>query len=127
MSFRKEELVSLYQQSIRDNEERLIKVIKVPPLKPFLLTKVITEEQKDEWSVLPRADRCKKLIEFVLEKNELGVYIKFSRCVQYIKEFEAERIFTFIPDLLQVGLHDPLQGIIMTGPSVLMGCREMGR
>lgn len=88
-------------------------MIKVPLLTPFLLTKVITEEQKDEWSVLPREDRCKKLIVCVLEKNALGVYIEFSRCVQYIKESEAKRIFTFIPDLFQVGLHDPLQGIKM--------------
>lgn len=105
--FSKDKLLSEYRKSIVNNEEKLVEAIK-PTLAPFVLTRVITKQQEDEWK--SRGDDARKmLVAFVLHKDLLEVYIKFSRCVQYIiKEYEAKKLFTFIPDLFEVGLHDPL-------------------
>ena len=108
--FHREELLSLYRQCIEDNENKLIGVTSPLPPTSFRLTGVITEEQEDEWwSQLSREDACRKLIESVLKRNSLKVYISFSQCIKYISDNEAKRIFTFIPDLFRAGLHDPLQ------------------
>jgi hypothetical protein len=107
--FSRGELLSLYDQSIREKEGRLVGLIKPLPFRCFKLAGVITETQECDYEELPKEDAAKQLLAFVLETNSLEKYIGFSRCVQYIQDLEAKRIFSFISDLFKVGLHDPLR------------------
>ena len=108
--YRKEDLLSLYQQAIENHKETLIRVLSPASLVPFCKTRIISDEQKNEWSVanIPKEESRRLLVALILEKNDVEFYIKFSRCLQYINAVEARRVFPFITDLLDVGLHDPI-------------------
>lgn len=108
--YSQEELASLYRQTIETNKEKLVRVIKPAPWTPFTLTNIVTQEQIDDWSSMNKDRSRKALVEFLLQKDTLLDYIQFSRAVEYIKESEARKIFEFIPDLCEVGLHDPIPG-----------------
>ena len=107
----REELIALYSQCIRKKEKELVEVIKFLPFTVFIMTKVISKEQEYEWTreLSTKEGVAKQLITSVLERNTIDLYLKFSQCVQYLKDFGAKEIFPFIPDLFQVGLHDPLR------------------
>lgn len=111
--YSKEELVSEYRLSIENNKEKIIETLKVASLAVFSLRGLISEEQKDEWSTLGRTicreEPYRRLICFVLDKNSVEDYLKFSRCVQYTNNVKALIIFPFIRDLVAVGLHDSLK------------------
>ena len=108
--YSKQELLSLYQQAVENHRETLIKVLSPASLVPFCKIGFITEEQKTDWSVvnMPKEESRRLLIDLLCERNDVEDYIKFSRCLQYINSVEARRIFSFITDLLNVGLHDPI-------------------
>ena len=105
----KEELLSLYRCTIKDNVERLVKTIKPAPLTCFCCVNIISKEQENDLKSLSKDESRRSLVNLVLEKDSLDDYINFSRCVQFIKEIEAKKIFTFISDLFEVGIHDPLK------------------
>lgn len=106
----REELLSLYGQCIREKEEELVRVIRYLPFTPFIGKEVISQEQEEEWKrkFPAKDDVARQLIRSVQERNTLELYLMFSRCVQYLSSPKTKEIFTFIPDLIQVGLHDPL-------------------
>ena len=108
--YRKEELVSLYQQAIQNHREALVQVLSPASLVPFVKTGIISDEQKNEWGVanIPKEESRRLLIALILERNDADLYIKFSRCLQYINAVESKRVFPFTTDLLAVGLHDPI-------------------
>ena len=121
--YSKEELLSQYQQAIDSHEEVLIRVLSPASLVPFTKTGIISEELKSEWSIanIPKQVSRKRLITHVLESDDVAVYINFSRCLQYINAVEARRIFPFITDLFDVGLHDPISSRSMY-PSYITTC-----
>ena len=105
----KEELLSLYKCTIKDNVDRLVKTIKPAPLTCFYYVNLINKEQENDLKSLSKDESRRSLVNLVLEKDSLNDYINFSRCVHFINEVEAKRIFPFISDLFEVGLHDPLK------------------
>lgn len=107
--FSRDELLSLYSQVLGNEKERVIKAIQPASLFPFSSNGIMSEEQQRDWSSMGRHDSRKALVDFVLSENDLDCYIKFSQCVHYINEGEAEQIFDFIPNLISVGLHDSIR------------------
>ena len=108
--YSREELLSQYSQCMGKKEEELVEVIKFLPFTCFVRTKVISQEQVDEWRKreVSKDGVAKQLIASVLERNTLELYLTFSQCMEYLKSSKAKEIFPFIPDLFRVGLHDPL-------------------
>lgn len=108
MSISKSELLCQYRKILVNNEEKLVPVMKVAPF-VFRLLNVMSEEQEAEWNSLPKDVAMRKLVAFVLKKDTLEGYINFSSSLQYINESQANRLFPFISDLREVGLHDPVR------------------
>lgn len=116
--YSKEELLSLYKQTIQDKEQELISLLSSgSSLASFAAFGLITPKQKEDWSVrhMDKEESRKNLISHLLEKSNVEDYIKFSKCVRQINEAEAMRIFSFIDDLIPVGLHDPIQKLQSDG------------
>lgn len=113
--FTKESLLSEYLKVIQDNRDELVRVLCSGTLIPFIKVGIITEEQKSEWSSLSSEERYDKILSLVIERKDINLCIKFSRCVQYINNTKTKKVFEFIPDIYEVGLHDPLmQGTIQS-------------
>ena len=108
------ELLSLYERTIISNRDAIIKLLSPNSLVPFEKTKIITDQQKEELKALNKRDRYNALIDdFILARNDLAVYIKFSQCAAYFNSVRTNEIFSFISNLLPVGLHDPLLGMVL--------------
>ena len=102
----REELLSLYQQALKANKKKIIDILRPSPLIIFRKLGVISQDQLT--GQYQASERFDHLISYVLERNDLEIYIKFSRGLQYVNKVEVKSIFEFVPDIFSVGLHDPL-------------------
>ena len=107
--YSREELLSLYCQTLENEKDEVIRAIRPAPFTSFIIRGVMSSKQETDWSSMSRHDSRRALIDFVLEENTLERYIKFSQCVHYINSAKAEQIFEFIPNLIHVGLHDSIR------------------
>ncbi len=113
--YSEETLLSLYKSTIETNIDKLVDILSPGTLVPYCKTGIITEEEKVDLGEFEKTEQFRRLIKcYVLGRDNLDCYIRFSRCVEYSKKVEAKRIFPFIKDLFQVGLHDPLRGMHYT-------------
>lgn len=111
--YNKEDLLSLYKQSIENNKDELLKVLRKGTLAPFNIRGIISDAQKEDWSLsrMTKDESRGALIAHLLESSDVVDYMKFSRCVQYISDVGARRVFSFLQDLIDVGLHEPIEGV----------------
>ena len=118
--YSQEELLSLYKQSIQDNKDDLLKVLKKGTLVPFTILGIINDSQKESWSLsnMTQNESRGALIQHILKSDDVSDYIKFSRCVRYISDVGAGRVFSFMQDLINVGLHDPISKGVHKVPTV---------
>ena len=109
--YTKDELSRRYREFTSSKTDILIDMLK-KTLVPFVKLGIISETEKYEW--LHKKDEednaCYCVVRRVLDKNDLDVYIKFSRGLAFLNKEQVKEVYGFIPDLLLVGLHDPLIG-----------------
>lgn len=112
--YTKEELLSLYRESTSEKVNELTPMLK-KTLVPFVNVEIITEEEKFYWKKEDYKNDTEtaydRVVSRVQEHDNLDKYILFSRALSYCNRIEVRRIYGFVPDLIEVGLHDPLRGL----------------
>lgn len=110
----KEELLKEYIAFTKKCENELLKMVK-KTLVPFVYMEIITDQEKKKWTEEDQSDgtkdRFSRLIQKVLRKESLDMFIKFTRALTFKNTFaEIQVVYNFFPRLFEVGLVDPLQG-----------------
>ena len=75
----------------------------------FKKMRVITAKEESEWK-----GKGHLVLEKVQDLNDLDVFIRFSKALCHRHTIEkVKEIYPFIPNLVEVGLHDPLSGNLL--------------